>query len=211
MTWIPLLSRQRFFAVYFFVLWGMILEVQLIVATVRCIYIYYTIYLLYVYTISYRNNICIYIWNIYIYYLHYIILYVIYYIFIIIIINYYYYYYYNYYIYYVWGILYVWGLNTWSEEKFIESIDLRISKWTQVIIEFSSGKLSATTQGNVLNDEVAGKQRWEVGMVSWKVFSCGVVGHLGFHDTLLFTWELQVNGCELMLKLRDKVEIYVYI
>ena len=115
------------------------------------------------------------------------------------------------YIYYVWGILYVWGLNTWSEEKFIESIDLRISKWTQVIIEFSSGKLSATTQGNVLNDEVAGKQRWEVGMVSWKVFSCGVVGHLGFHDTLLFTWELQVNGCELMLMLRDKVEIYVYI
>jgi len=34
------------------------------------------------------------------------------------------------YIYYVWGILYVWGLKTWSEEKFIESIDLDFQKWT---------------------------------------------------------------------------------
>ena len=98
-------------------------------------------------------------------------------------------------------IYYVRGLNTWSEQKFIESIDLDFQMNSeipneiddaQVIIEFSSGKLSATTQGNVLNDEVAGKQRWEVGMASWNVFWCfwpfRVPWYTGVHMRIAGKW-----------------------
>ena len=53
--------------------------------------------------------------------------------------------------------------------RFILHHEGMVISWrlAQVIIEFSSGKLSATTQGNVLNDEVC--PSWSLTVCPWKM------------------------------------------